>query len=125
MAYFPDLAPYAYANRSHPGVLHVGWLDAGEPYTRGKVDRRVFAKLKRLAQHPVERYRGYHHCPYCTRLTSLIYFTDQRKSNAEIRVTLEGVTYAAPTLIVHYIRAHRYRPPDVFLRAVEAAPEPF
>jgi hypothetical protein len=38
---------------------------------------------------------------------------------AEIRVTSkEGVRYAAPDMIIHYVEMHRYRPPGSFVRAV-------
>jgi hypothetical protein len=36
MAYFPDLAPYAYGHGIHPGVVHVGWLDGEHPFARGR-----------------------------------------------------------------------------------------
>jgi hypothetical protein len=39
--------------------------------------------------------------------------------NGEIRVPSEnGIVYAAPTLICHYIDRHRYCPPNEFLMAV-------
>jgi len=43
-------------------------------------------------------------------------------SNGEIRVYREGVTFAAPLLIVHYIEDHGYLPPAQFLKAIEEAP---
>lgn len=52
--------------------------------------------------------------------------------NGEIQVVGEGnVVYVAPTMILHYIVAHRYLPPEEFLRAVrtghlpELPPEAF
>jgi len=39
-------------------------------------------------------------------------------NKGEIRVDGHGVNYAAPTLIVHYIENHKYRPPDEFIEAV-------
>jgi hypothetical protein len=44
----------------------------------------------------------------------------QRSSNGEIRVSREGIIFAAaPVLIVHSIKAHNYLPPAKFLKAVE------
>jgi hypothetical protein len=44
--------------------------------------------------------------------------------DAEIRVGGEnGIVYAAPTLICHYIHEHGYRPPDEFLAAVGKLPQ--
>ena len=65
MSYFPDLAHYAYGHGSHPGVLHVGWLDGQHPFSRGVVERWLVEKLKALAANPVELYRGYHICNVC------------------------------------------------------------
>jgi hypothetical protein len=137
MAYFPDLSPYAYGHGSHPGVVHVGWLDGIHPFSQGTLDTRLFEKMKLLAAKPVELYRGSHICelgpepglaketlpnrtvfdlnsPYGRWLA-------QHKSNGEVRVSLEGITFAAPVLIVHHIQDHGYLPPEQFLRATEAA----
>ena len=46
---------------------------------------------------------------------------DQRSGNGEIKVSGQGITFAAPVLIVHYIEQHRYLPPAQFLEAVERA----
>src|SRR6478672_248210 len=62
VAYFPDLAPYAYGHRVHPGVVHVGWLDGVHPFPEGAVDRHLIEKMKSLAAKPVELYRGFHIC---------------------------------------------------------------
>jgi hypothetical protein len=34
----------------------------------------------------------------------------------------DGVVYVAPSMIVHYLDAHRYQPPAAFLAAVDACP---
>jgi hypothetical protein len=52
MAYFSDLSPYAYGHDSHPGVVHVGWLDGIHPYPQGIVDARLVEKIKVLASRP-------------------------------------------------------------------------
>jgi hypothetical protein len=31
---------------------------------------------------------------------------------------IDGVWYAAPTLILHYVQAHRYKPPEEFIQTV-------
>jgi hypothetical protein len=138
MSYFPDLSPYAYGHGSHPGVVHVGWLDNEHPYAMGSVDVGLIDKMKRLASGPVELYRGKHLCELCVEPPDLVktflpngividpqcswaQWIDGRSSNGEIRVSREGTTFAAPVLIVHYIEAHRYFPPDQFLKAIEGA----
>jgi hypothetical protein len=137
MTWFPDLSPYSYGHGQHPGVVHVGWLDAAHQYPKGKVSPGLLEKMKHLATHPVELYRGWHYCEICVQPAdaakmfvpnkgrlidpdcSWMKWADQRKSNGEIRVTFEGLIFAAPVLIVHYIEDHGYLPPTSFLRAIE------
>ena len=141
MAYFSDLSPYAYGHGSHPEVVHVGWLDNAHAYATGTVDDGLVEKMRRLASKPVELYRGFHICELCIEPPNLVKsclpnravldpdcswvkWIDGRKSNGEIRVSRGGTTFAAPLLIVHYVEAHRYLPPEDFLKAVEEAPTP-
>jgi hypothetical protein len=136
MTHFLDLSPYAYGRGSHPGVVHVGWLDGIHPFPQGTVDVRLIEKMKLLAAKPVELYRGFHVCEVCAEpdlaKTTLPphhvvldtnsphgKWLNSRKSNGEIRVSHEGVTFAAPVLIVHYIEEHGYLPPAQFLKAIE------
>jgi hypothetical protein len=138
MTYFSDYSPYAYGHKSQPGVVHVGWLDNVHPYPKGSVDARLIEKMKLLASNPVELYRGKHICELCAEPPDLVKTTrpnrvvldpncswalwvGQRSSNGEIRVSDEGLVFAAPVLIVHYIEAHSYLPPAQFLRAVDDA----
>jgi len=136
VTYFPDHSPYAYGHGSHPGVVHVGWLDNSHPYPKGAVDTRLIEKMKLLASNPVELYRGRHVCELCAEPSDIVKTTlpnsvvldpncswvrwfAQRSSNDEIRVSWGGTIFAAPVLIVHYIEAHSYLPPAQFLKAVE------
>lgn len=125
MSYFPDLSPYAYGHRKHPGVVHVGWLDGIHEYNKGAVAARFIDYLNELATEPVELYRGFHVCEICSRPKGLLTHEEQyawmrgRSSNGEIRVTRGNITYAAPVLIMHYIQEHGYLPPQEFLDTVE------
>ena len=118
-------------------MVHVGWLDAVHSFRKGAVEHRLIEKIKHLAATPVELYRGKHLCEVCTvppdaEITfvpdrcrvidpkcSWARWAASRQSNGEIRVTDQGVTYAAPVLIVHYIEEHSYLPPSQFLKAIE------
>jgi hypothetical protein len=139
MTYFPDLSPYAYGDRSHPGVVHVGWLDNVHPFPRGTVGGQLIEKMKRLATKPVELHRGKHICELCIEPPNLVKWNQDkravidpncswwkwassRSSTGEIRVARGGMTFAAPLLIVHYIEEHCYLPPADFLKAVEEVP---
>ena len=142
MAYFPDLAPYAYGHGVHPGVVHVAWLDNIHPFRKGLVDHRLVEKMRLLIAKPVELYRGKHICELCAEPADVVktfvpnmgklinpncswlQWAAQRSGNGEIRVAGQGVTFAAPVLVVHYIEEHSYLPPGEFLKALEdiAAP---
>lgn len=142
MAYFPDLAPYAYGNRAHPDVVHIGWLDGVHPFTKGRVPSRLIEKMRLLATKPVALYRGRHLCELCAAPSDVVKtfksfvpngvklidpncswakWAEPRQSNGEIRVSGEGVIFAAPILVVHYIEEHGYLPPARFLEAIEKA----
>jgi len=131
MAHFEDLSPYRYANRIQPGVVHVGWLGDGHPYSQGFVSPALVRKMKALAKTPHELYRGFHVCELCEIPAELRgepfplqweKWAQFRKSNGEIRVSRLGTIYAAPILIAHYIEEHGYCPPAGFLSAIEEAP---
>jgi hypothetical protein len=112
MTYFPDLSPYAYGHRSHPGVVHVGWLDGTHPYSQGTVAPVLIEKMRLLATKPLELYRGKHVCELCpapglprvmmlnhTKVldpsSAYVKWLDSRSSNGEIRLSRGGITFAA------------------------------
>ena len=58
--------------------------------------------------------RGLHTCEFCHVI----------KNTGEIRVFNNDKTYAAPTMIYHYIKYHGYIPPKEFILAVKnSSPE--
>lgn len=129
MSYFPDLSEYAYAVRVHlPNVLHVGWLEPEHSFETGPVEPAILEKLLHLAEHHrAHQMRGYQLCRLSPECRARGYDDDvepHRMSlgSAEvwIRDPTSHVIYASPCLIVHYIQHHAYRPPDEFMRAVEA-----
>ena len=68
--------------------------------------------------------RGWQECPFCEEEYPIHVEVDGERwpvGDAEIRVPgRAGRVYSAPTLIAHYVDAHRYRPPDEFIEAVLA-----
>lgn len=131
MSYYADLTPYEYLPETVPDgaeILNVGWLDPGEEFPTGEPDPEFLANLIVLAaDHATAVTRGFHRCRlphpfdedfqfgavYGSRLLHL--------GHAEIRVTTaDGRLLAAPTLVVHYVRDHGYRPPEPFVEAVKA-----
>jgi hypothetical protein len=125
--YFPDLTPYAYG-RAEPqtNVLNVGWLSADHAFPTGDADDRLVDALRQLTKSPLNLFRGVHLCEFCP---------DQRTpggrqlmgtaGNGEIRVAgAGGVIYVAPVLVLHYVVAHGYRPPQAFVDAAISAAKP-
>jgi hypothetical protein len=128
MTYFPDLAPYACSLRDEQepvaGLRHVGWLEGGHEFTRGTIQRAVPEKLREQCARNlvVQEMRGTHPCSICGADETWLVTRLGRHllGSAELWTPGEGVWYAAPTLIVHYIEAHEYRPPPEYCAAVLA-----
>jgi len=132
LTYFADLSPYGYRfvqPNFNEKLLNVGWLDPSVPFSKGIVEHEVIARLFRLCEKPMNRCRGYHFCPYgslespaspcsCPVRATLGPWT-LIVGDGEIRVPgKNGVVYAAPTLICHYVQRHSYCPPAEFLEAL-------
>ena len=148
MTYFPDLAPYVYPTPIRPEhdhghaptdgsrLVHVGWLDGKHAFERATSDPAFVDALRMLCVHRADHAtRGCHACnlracpagdrrgPSAQRQLGVPIEHDGRRrflGSAELRLrspTL-ALTYAAPNLVVHYVEAHRYRPPADFVAAV-------
>ncbi|WP_455753575.1 DUF7919 family protein [Streptomyces hirsutus] len=128
MTYYADLTPYTYdrdngdpeASGCWRGVplLNVGWLSRGNTYAKGAPPSGLVDALQRMTQtHRAQQTRGYHFCPWCvSRLLGPR--GDSPWGSSEIRVMGNGVAYAAPELVAHYVEAHSYLPPAGFVHAV-------
>lgn len=118
MTYFADLTPYQYGlPEPEPDVLNVGWLDVGYPFHRGETSSEFREALSRLVERPILLDRGFHVCNFCPR--------DRRdnnypsRGNGQTRVLgRNGIWYAAPTMVRHYVVTHQYQPPPEFVDAV-------
>jgi hypothetical protein len=91
-----------------------------------------FDCLVALVEQPLSAWCGYHSCDlgWCgvslggeqTKLRykgHVIFLGD-----TDILVPGDDVVYRAPSLILHYIRCHRYLPPPCFVKAVLSCPSP-
>jgi len=116
MAEYADLTQCDYFPVKCSALLAVGWLSAETRYTIGDSDPSFFAKLLELAESPWQPVvcAGFHECELCQFQPAL--------GTANIFVPYEGNIYVAPELIVHYIAAHRYKPPRIFIDAVVTCP---
>ncbi|MEU3794726.1 DUF7919 family protein [Streptomyces fructofermentans] len=133
MTYYADLTPYTYGHdMAQPGPGHwrgmpevnVGWLERGRSHPKEAASADLVEALKRMTStHRAQQTRGHHFCPWCAeRLAGKAgAVKDCAKGSAEIRVPGDGVAYAAPELVAHYVEAHDYLPPAGFVLAVLAA----
>jgi len=131
MSYFPDLSPYTYYLKFRRGfrgghqpkvtTLNIGWLERGKPFPTGEPgwpDQVFLENLALFEQYPVNPTKCWHACEFCESFAGGI-------SSAEIRVLgSDGIVYAAPSMLGHYIRVHRYKPPEQFIQAVLHGPRP-
>ncbi|MEU3049917.1 MULTISPECIES: hypothetical protein [unclassified Streptomyces] len=120
MTYYADLTPYTY-DESDRDRLNVGWLDNGHPFPAGPADEELGEALAHLLRFQVNVTRGMQPCVFCDR--RFVEFTDGDGNTCllgagEIHVDGEdGAAFASPSLIVHYVTEHGYRPPEAFRRA--------
>jgi hypothetical protein len=127
MSYFKDLTRYEYSKDpcKRAGKLYnVGWLERCATYPTGVVAPELTDKLLALCKFPMNRYRGWHGCHFCREYPVRIADSEGEFSlgDGEIRVPAADGTlpYVAPNLVYHYVVAHQYLPPDVFLDALRA-----
>lgn len=127
MTYYKDGTPYAYLPEFIDGSVNVGWLDAAEDYATGHVPPGFTDRLVELCRNPVNRTRGWHYCNLCPKPSDLVPPSIEVRSadgdfpvgHGEIRVEgKDGVRYAAPDMIAHYVLEHEYQPPKDFIEAV-------
>ena len=116
MAHINDLAQCSYLSNA-PEVLAVGWLEKGSIFPQGQVSPAFFEKLQRLCADPWQPVVsiGQHECSLCQ--------FDAPRFSANIFIPYSGRIYAAPVAVVHYIAAHWYLPPEVFIQAVLECPD--
>lgn len=108
-----DLAPYGGA----PNIVAVGWLERGHAHPVGVIAVEVFEKLAALLTDPWQPAvaGGGHACDLCL-------YKPEAMGGNNVYVPGDGKVFVAPELILHYMNAHQYWPPDEFCRAVIACP---
>jgi len=130
MTYFEDLADYSYHDSYfyRPHTKSVGWLDGGHDFPKTAPTEEELDLIWAYCKVSVAQMRGIHECNRCPSGTS--YYVKWKDEplllgSSEIRVFgRNGIIYAAPTLIFHYVLVHQYKPPDEFLRALREGPRP-
>lgn len=141
MACYEDLGPCPYVDYllEAPRLLAVGWLSGAHRFPRGEVPREVATRLEgwleALPPEPgqlvhqrggVAIFLGSHACELqpCWKQRDDDPPPEGASDTGELFVphlSLPGAYYVAPRLITHYLRRHRYAPPQEFVQAVLAA----
>ena len=98
-------------------LVAVGWLEQGKPFPTGEVPRAVYDALREMRKNPWQPFvcPGLHECDLCR-------FDGEARGCANLIIPSDGIIYVAPELIVHYMNAHGYQPPDEVCRAVLSCP---
>jgi hypothetical protein len=129
VTYFADLAPCDYFPIESAGkLLAVGWLGQVNEYARAAVNPQFFAKLVELTIDPWQpcASAGVHRCEFCRFSggpSSVRYGTTEVQIGiSNVFVPADGFVLVAPSMILHYIDAHGYAPPEVFQQAVMGCP---
>jgi len=123
---YEDLTPCAHRSADVEGeLIAVGWLGSESEFATGEVPANFSETLNTLVtSRAVRRIRRWEACPFCDDEYPVRIKVGGRSApvgDAEIRVVAtDGIVYAAPTLIAHYVAAHGYCPPGPFVDAVMA-----
>jgi hypothetical protein len=127
MSHRKDLSRYS---NDDANLLNVGWLDRNEIFPRGETSQEFRDALTEHIRYSVVQTLGRHRCNLCSdaghevriKLAGggLIHL-----GSCEIRVFAEnGIIYAAPNLVYHYVMDCEYLPPEPFVEAVIKSPRP-
>lgn len=129
MAWYADLGPIDYFPVEDSTCLRaVGWLEPEHPFPTGETSRDDFRRICELLVAPWQPLvgGGSHPCRLCQHSggpTSLQLDGMQVVMGlANVFVPAVDVVFVAPSLIAHYIDAHRYAPPAELLAAVRVCP---
>ena len=121
MTYYADLANTTQID-SGPLVRAIGWLSAGHPFSRGVSPPEFVEKLRALCARWARSTEalgwpaagGPHRCDFCATFMAA----------GNLGVPAENVLFVAPEMVIHYVEAHQYSPPQAFIDAVMACPLP-
>jgi hypothetical protein len=113
--WYADHAPFDDSDLD-VGLRAVGWLEQGRPFTTGRVDPALYARLIELLKDPWQPWSmmGLHECDLCLHRC--------QPGHRNLYVPAYQKVFVAPELVAHYMNAHGYQPPDEFSSAVLACP---
>jgi len=114
--YYEDLSPCDYFDESWTSVFAVGWLEPPHDFPRGPVPDAFVSRLEELQAEDWDYwgFKGGQWCGFCGVAESY--------SFRNLFIPTDGKVLVAPEGIIHYIRVHEYKPPEVFINAVLDCP---
>lgn len=130
--YHPDFSIYRCAKDDIDNLyytVNIGWLDSEHEYPKGQVSDLFLDKLWDYCCESYIITFGCHSCDFCNEEEEMgVYIKRGNASlvvgSQEIRIIGDGIVYAAPDMIYHYIVDHQYLPPKQFIEAVLNSPFP-
>jgi len=116
MTTIKDLEPCDYFGLECEALVAIGWLGREYEFQKGQVSPEFFKKLSELCINPWQPviFFGSHDCELCQ--------FNAPAFSYNLFVPYKSRIYATPVAIVHYVAAHWYKPPEVFIQAVMACP---
>ena len=119
LTFFQDMARSSLVARGQH-VRAIGWLHPAHPYTRGSVPTEFLARLKEFIRRPglsgddfyFPGIGGLHTCEFC----------GNAHGGGNLGLPCDDLLFVFPDMIVHYIEAHDYKPPDQFIAALMRSP---
>ena len=126
MTYLAELSPCWYLDHEDEkfGLVSVGWLSREHTFARGPVPLEFRERLAALMDkaYSIVDFLGSHLCEFCAPVHAHPHDLSYPHGCTNLIVPGLGVIYACPELIIHYIDAHGYQPPDAFVTAVLQCP---
>jgi hypothetical protein len=127
MTWYPDLGHLNYFDDGPVDSTNfraIGWLARNQEFSQGAVNPPFLERLRELLLAPWQPllFMGVHSCELCPpqRIVAGKFVVPMGSHN--LFIPGERCVYVAPELIVHYIEAHQYKPPEEFVGALLACP---
>lgn len=134
--FFKDHSIYNhYVEKPIYQILNIGWLSSQHSYSSGKVKPYLIKKLKEIllskniSDYKFNRIRCNSPCQICGKCVELAFYDPNKQQTTNILLGFceilipslhNGIFYASPALIFHYIQEHDYKPPQAYIDAVLA-----
>jgi|GEM_PF-2666829 len=103
-----------------PNVQSVGYLNRGDTFPTGATSTAAYDALKAIVDCDVNPIgvasSGMHQCDICQ-------FDGPFGKSNDVWIPHGSIMFVCPSLITHYIAAHRFLPPSDFLDAVLTCPD--